>query len=176
MNTTTEFIATGTVWVKDTGVKVEIEGNLYDVRKEDMRKIVEMRQAQGYSSLKDALHGAEAKFKVVRGSKKVLLVETKKPFEPELAPAPVEVRNDNLIVISDITWIDDSNEAEEGGYYESSAIVKGKKIKIEVWKKKPDFDGGYGTEFRQAVAKNGDHYWARPLGQFAFWPDTNFND
>lgn len=173
MNTTTEFIATGTVWVKDTGVKVEIEGNFYDVQKEDMRKIAEMRQAQRYSSLKEALHGAEAKFRIVRGSKKALLVEEK----PTPAPALATETNANIpVVVSNVSWIDDSNEAEEGGYYQASVVIKGKKIKIELWKEKPNFDGGFGTEFRQVVSKNGDRYWGRPLGQFAFWPDTNFND
>lgn len=73
-----EFTAAGTVWVKNAKVEVEIEGSFYDVSKEDMRKIVEMRQAQGYSTLKEALHGATAKFKVVRGAKKLSLVEDSK--------------------------------------------------------------------------------------------------
>ena len=103
-------------------------------------------------------------------------MEEKPKLAPTPARAPAPANNPNPITVSDLSWIDDSNEAEEGGYYQASAVVKGKKIKIEVWKQKPDFDGGYGTEFRQVATKNGDRYWARPLGQFAFWPDTNFND
>jgi hypothetical protein len=164
-----EFTTTGTVWVKQTAVEVEIEGNFYQISKADARKIVQIRQAQGYKDLKAALHGAQAQFKIVRGQKATLVLE------PE--PAKVESPEfpESATIIATPKWIDDSNEAEEGGYLESSASIKGKKIKLEVWEEKPKFDGGYGCEIREFRSEDGKHYWGVPLGQFAFWLDASFD-
>lgn len=70
-----KFTAKGTVWVRTNDVAVEVEGNFYKLSKADCRKIVEVRQSQGYSSLKEALHGAKIKVEVERSSNKAFLVQ-----------------------------------------------------------------------------------------------------
>ena len=69
-----EFTARGTVMVREKDVVAEVEGNYYPISKRDCRKIVEIRQAQGYKELKEALHGSEFNFKIMRGVNKALLV------------------------------------------------------------------------------------------------------
>ena len=167
-----EFTAVGRILVEKSGVVVEVEGNFYQVSKSDCQKIIKIRESQGYKGLKEALHGAEMKFKITRGSNKALLmvvpssVATSDPILNSIPP----------MAITSPTWVDDSEDPEEGGYWASQATIQGKKIKIECWKQRPtNFNGGCGSELRHAIAANGQNYWCIPLGQYAFWPDANFD-
>ena len=170
-----EFTAVGTILVEKSGVIVEVEGNFYQVSKSDCRKIIEIRESQGYKGLKEALHGAEMKFKITRGSNKALLVVVPSSVvtsDPILNPIPIPTP----MAMTSPIWVNDSEGPEEGGYWESQTTIQGKKIKIECWKQKPaNFNGGYGSELRHAIAANGQNYWCIPLGQHAFWPNANFD-
>ena len=167
-----EFTAVGRILVEKSGVVVEVEGNFYQVSKSDCQKIIKIRESQGYKGLKEALHGAEMKFKITKGSNKALLVVV----PSSVATAAPTLNPISPMAITSPTWVDDSEGPKEGGYWASQTTIQGKKIKIECFQHRPaNFNGGCGSELRYAIAANGQNYWCIPLGQHAFWPDANFD-
>jgi hypothetical protein len=76
------------------------------------------------------------------------------------------------IMISKPIWIDDSENSEEGGYYQAlTSSIEGIKITVKVWTKKPDnFNGGEMTKPRHLLSEDGNYYWCIPNDRF-FWSD-----
>ena len=75
------------------------------------------------------------------------------------------------IMISKPIWIDDSENSEEGGYYQALTFIERTKIKVKVWTKKPDnFNDGERGKPRHLLSEDGNYYWCIPNDR-SFWPD-----